>query len=49
VGAGVPVLVGIDDRRRQYLRVLDDEFVGLVKSFAREREKERGDGVPGLL
>jgi hypothetical protein len=40
--------VGIDDRRRQYLRVLDDEFVSLVKSFVRVK-KERGEGVLGLL
>jgi hypothetical protein len=40
--------VGIDDRRWQYLWVLDDEFIGLVKSFTREK-KEREEGVPGLL
>jgi hypothetical protein len=47
-GAGVLVLIGIDDRRWQRLQEFHEKFVGLVRSFARERKRE-GRGGPGLF
>jgi hypothetical protein len=47
-GDGVPVLVGIDDRRWRRLQKFDEKFVGLVRSFTRERGKGSGEEVPGF-
>jgi hypothetical protein len=47
-GAGVPVLVGIDDRRWRRLQEFDEKFIGLVRSFARKRKRE-GRGGPRLF
>jgi hypothetical protein len=48
-GEGVPELAGIEWIRQRRLQMFDEKFVGLTKSFARERGKERGEGVPSLL
>jgi hypothetical protein len=40
--------VGINDRRWQYLRDLDDKFVGLERNFEKEKKEGRGRCPRGL-